>query len=156
MRTSFAAVLLLSSALPCCFAQTPTTAPALPPPTEEQIKAAASMPFRNASLPIEQRVDDLVSRLTLEEKVSQLIDRAAPIPRLDVPAYNWWNEALHGVASGPRHRFPAGHRTRRHLGCTACCTGGRHDLDGSAGQVQRRPDSSRRATTAILPGAPPD
>src|SRR5208282_405610 len=107
MRTSFAAVLLLSSALPCCYAQTPATAPAFPAPTEEQIKAAGRMPFRNASLPIEQRVDDLVSRLTLEEKVSQLIDRAAPIPRLDIPAYNWWNEGLHGIArSGYATLFP--------------------------------------------------
>jgi beta-glucosidase len=65
------------------------------------------MPFRNANLPIEQRVDDLVSRLTLEEKVSQLIDRAAPIPRLDIPAYNWWNEGLHGIArSGYATLFP--------------------------------------------------
>ena len=78
-----------------------------PPPTEEQIKAAAAMPFRNTALPIEQRVDDLVSRMTLEEKVSQLIDRAAPIPRLDVPAYNWWNEGLHGIArSGYATLFP--------------------------------------------------
>ncbi|MGA8671843.1 MAG: glycoside hydrolase family 3 N-terminal domain-containing protein [Terracidiphilus sp.] len=107
MRTSFAAVLLLSSALRCCYAQTPATAPASPAPTEEQIKAAGSMPFGNASLPIEQRVDDLVSRLTLEEKVSQLIDRAAPIPRLDIPAYNWWNEGLHGIArSGYATLFP--------------------------------------------------
>ena len=65
------------------------------------------MPFRNTALPIEQRVNDLVSRMTLEEKVSQLIDRAAPIPRLDVPAYNWWNEGLHGIArSGYATLFP--------------------------------------------------
>jgi beta-glucosidase len=65
------------------------------------------MPFRNPALPIEQRVDDLVSRLTLEEKVSQLIDRAAPIPRFDIPAYNWWNEGLHGIArSGYATMFP--------------------------------------------------
>ena len=52
-------------------------------------------------------MDDLVSRMTLEEKVSQLIDRAAPIPRLDVPAYNWWNEGLHGIArSGYATLFP--------------------------------------------------
>src|SRR5580658_3432518 len=80
---------------------------ALPPPTEEQIKAAAAMPFRNPALPIPQRVDDLVSRMTLEEKVSQLIDHAAPIPRLDIPAYNWWNEGLHGIArSGYATMFP--------------------------------------------------
>src|SRR5215472_18234153 len=60
-----------------------------PAATPEQIQAAAAMPFRNASLPIEQRVDDLVSRLTLEEKVAQTLDRATAIPRLDIPAYNW-------------------------------------------------------------------
>jgi beta-glucosidase len=87
-------------------AQMPVPAP-LPPPTEEQIKAAAAMPYRNPALSIQQRVDDLVGRMTLEEKVSQLIDRAAPIPRLDVPAYNWWNEGLHGIArSGYATLFP--------------------------------------------------
>ena len=87
-------------------AQDPTQSPA-PKPTDEQIKAAAAMPFRNPALPIDQRVDDLVHRLTLEEKVSQLIDRAAPIPRLDIPAYNWWNEGLHGIArSGFATMFP--------------------------------------------------
>jgi beta-glucosidase len=86
-------------------AQVPSPTP--PPPTEEQIKAAAAMPFRDLSLPIDKRVDDLVSRLTLEEEVSQLIDRAAPIPRLDIPAYNWWNEGLHGIArSGYATMFP--------------------------------------------------
>jgi beta-glucosidase len=84
-----------------------TAPPLLPPPTPEQVKAAAAMPFRNAALPLEQRVDDLVSRLTLEEKVSQLIDRAVAIPRLDIPAYNWWNEGLHGIArSGYATVFP--------------------------------------------------
>jgi beta-glucosidase len=46
----------------------------------------------------EQRAKDLVSRMTLEEKVSQMQDQAPAIPRLGIPAYNWWNEALHGVA----------------------------------------------------------
>ncbi len=46
----------------------------------------------------EERAADLVSRMTLEEKVSQMQDRAPAIPRLGIPAYNWWNEALHGVA----------------------------------------------------------
>jgi beta-glucosidase len=88
-------------------AQRPAPAPPLPPPTPEQIKAAAAMPFMNSALPVPQRVDDLVSRLTLEEKVSQMIDRAAAVPRLNVPAYNWWNEGLHGVArSGYATMFP--------------------------------------------------
>ncbi len=55
-------------------------------------------PFQNTQLPLEQRVTDLVNRLTLEEKVAQMMYTAPAIPRLGVPAYNWWNEALHGVA----------------------------------------------------------
>jgi len=55
-------------------------------------------PYKDPKLPIEQRVNDLISRLTVEEKASQLVHVADPIPRLGVPAYNWWNEGLHGVA----------------------------------------------------------
>jgi beta-glucosidase len=55
-------------------------------------------PYKNPSLPIEQRVDDLISRMTLEEKVSQMMNGAAAIERLGVPDYEWWNEGLHGVA----------------------------------------------------------
>lgn len=57
-----------------------------------------NLPYKDPSLPIEKRVDDLVSRMTLEEKVSQMINAAAPIERLGIPAYDWWNETLHGVA----------------------------------------------------------
>jgi beta-glucosidase len=62
--------------------------------------AAASAPYLDLSLPIEQRVGDLVSRMTLEEKFSQMADHSAAIPRLGVPKYDWWNESLHGVAFG--------------------------------------------------------
>jgi beta-glucosidase len=58
----------------------------------------ASAPFRNPELPIEQRVNDLVSRMTLEEKVSQMVHTAPAIPRLGIPQYNWWSEGLHGAA----------------------------------------------------------
>jgi beta-glucosidase len=54
--------------------------------------------FRDPSLSVEERVDDLVSRLTLEEKVSQMLNSAPAVERLGIPAYNWWNECLHGVA----------------------------------------------------------
>jgi len=57
-----------------------------------------SFPFRNPSLPLEDRVNDLVSRLTLQEKADQLLYTAPAIPKLGIPSYNWWNEALHGVA----------------------------------------------------------
>jgi beta-glucosidase len=54
--------------------------------------------YLNPDLDVETRVEDLVSRMTLEEKVSQMVDEAEAIPRLGVPEYNWWNECLHGVA----------------------------------------------------------
>lgn len=57
-------------------------------------------PYKNPSLPLEERLEDLVSRMTLEEKVSQMVNSAEAIERLDVPQYNWWNECLHGVARG--------------------------------------------------------
>jgi beta-glucosidase len=55
-------------------------------------------PFLNTELSIEQRVDDLVSRMTLEEKISQMVNDAPAIERLGLPRYNWWSEGLHGVA----------------------------------------------------------
>ncbi|GAA3754255.1 glycoside hydrolase family 3 protein [Flavobacterium ginsengiterrae] len=58
-------------------------------------------PFQDTSKSFEERVDDLVSRLTLEEKVSQMLNAAPAIPRLQIPAYDWWNETLHGVARTP-------------------------------------------------------
>lgn len=54
--------------------------------------------FRDPDYSIEDRVADLVSRLTMEEKVAQMQNDAPAIPRLGIPAYNWWNECLHGVA----------------------------------------------------------
>ena len=61
-------------------------------------KQQTAPPFKNPALPIEQRVNDLVSRMTLEEKISQMMNGAAAIERLGVPEYEWWNEGLHGVA----------------------------------------------------------
>lgn len=54
-------------------------------------------PYLDPSLSLPQRAQDLVSRMTLEEKVSQMVHQSAAIPRLGVPEYNWWNECLHGV-----------------------------------------------------------
>ena len=69
--------------------------------------AQATKPYQDPSLPAQQRVDDLVSRMTLEEKVSQMMNTAPAIPRLGVPAYDWWNEGLHGIArSGYATTFP--------------------------------------------------
>ncbi|HVO11783.1 MAG TPA: glycoside hydrolase family 3 C-terminal domain-containing protein [Vicinamibacteria bacterium] len=70
-------------------AQTPAVGP-----------ATTRAPYLDPSLPLERRVEDLVSRMTLPEKIGQMQDQAAAIPRLGVPAYGWWNESLHGVAFG--------------------------------------------------------
>ncbi|HKO16838.1 MAG TPA: glycoside hydrolase family 3 C-terminal domain-containing protein [Gemmatimonadaceae bacterium] len=87
-------VLLLGVALPL--------AGAVPRPLRAQ-----TPDYQNESLPFEARARDLVRRMTLEEKVSQMQDVAPAIERLGIPAYNWWNEALHGVArSGLATVFP--------------------------------------------------
>jgi len=66
-----------------------------------------SAPYRNPDLPPEERAADLVSRMTLEEKVLQMQNSAPAIDRLGIPAYDWWNEALHGVArAGEATVFP--------------------------------------------------
>ncbi len=63
--------------------------------------------WKNPALPTDQRVADLVAQMTLEEKVSQMQNAAPAIPRLGIPAYDWWSEALHGVArSGYATVFP--------------------------------------------------
>jgi beta-glucosidase len=68
---------------------------------------AAQPAYENPRLPIERRVNDLISRMTLSEKVSQLGHSADAIPRLGIPQYNWWNEGLHGVArAGNATVFP--------------------------------------------------
>ena len=55
------------------------------------------LPYQDPSLSVEVRVKDLVSRMTLQEKVSQMVYDAPPVERLGIPKYNWWNECLHGV-----------------------------------------------------------
>jgi len=92
LSTVFATALcfLVMAALPSKAQQTPAEAPYLDP-----------------NVPVEQRVSNLISRMTLEEKASQLGHTAASIPRLRIPEYNWWNEGLHGVArAGVATVFP--------------------------------------------------
>ncbi|MBU2883209.1 glycoside hydrolase family 3 C-terminal domain-containing protein [Psychrosphaera sp. B3R10] len=77
---------------------------------KSEVQASTGKPtfaFQDENLSVEQRVNDLVSQMTLEEKVGQLFDKAPAIERLQVPAYKWWNEALHGVArAGTATVFP--------------------------------------------------
>jgi beta-glucosidase len=93
-RVLFVHALLVPFVLLCAtFAQTGQS-PAVPP-------------YLDPAQPLKVRVDDLISRMTLEEKASQLVNQARAIPRLQVPAYDWWSEALHGVANaGTATVFP--------------------------------------------------
>jgi beta-glucosidase len=62
--------------------------------------------YLNPAIPAEQRAADLVHRMTIDEKVTQLVNVSAAIPRLNVPAYNWWSEALHGVSRQGTTEYP--------------------------------------------------
>ena len=66
----------------------------------------SKLPYMNTNLPANERAEDLVDRMTLTEKAAQLINQARAIPRLQVPAYDWWSEALHGVAVNGTTEFP--------------------------------------------------
>jgi len=82
-----------------------TTAPSAAPIATPQSKAKPV--YLDPTQPADVRAADLVSRMTLEEKVSQMQNVAVAIPRLGIPAYDWWNEALHGVArAGVATVFP--------------------------------------------------
>jgi beta-glucosidase len=64
----------------------------------DKIPELATAPiYRDSSQPIGKRVDDLVSRMSLREKASQMMNKSVEIPRLGIPAYEWWSEGLHGV-----------------------------------------------------------
>jgi beta-glucosidase len=67
---------------------------------------AASSPFMNPKLPAEQRATDLVHRMTLAEKASEMQNNSAAVPRLNIPAYQWWSEALHGVINEGVTEYP--------------------------------------------------
>ena len=74
--------------------------------TASSAQDASNLPYMNTKLSPEERAADLVHRMTLTEKASQLVNQARAIPRLNVPAYDWWSEALHGVAVNGTTEFP--------------------------------------------------
>ena len=72
------------------------------------VSRAQQMPFQDPTLPVEQRVDDLMQRLTLEEKTKLMMNSSPAIPRLGIPQFDWWSEALHGVGrNGLATVFPS-------------------------------------------------
>ncbi|MEJ0033896.1 MAG: hypothetical protein WDO15_27795 [Bacteroidota bacterium] len=75
--------------------------------------------FQDTSLSFGERVDDLVGQMTLDEKVSQMMNASPAIDRLGIPQYNWWSEGLHGVArAGLATVYPQAIGTRRDVGRT--------------------------------------
>ena len=64
---------------------------------DKDVNTSAEFPFQNGSLTVDERVKDLISRLTLEEKIGQMMNGTPAIERLQIPPYDYWNEALHGV-----------------------------------------------------------
>ncbi len=88
---------LILIVLSACFALTTLAAVA---------QDTSKLPYMNPSLTPEQRAADLVHRMTLAEKASQLVNQARAVPRLGVPSYDWWSEALHGVATNGTTEFP--------------------------------------------------
>ncbi|MFA5292730.1 MAG: glycoside hydrolase family 3 C-terminal domain-containing protein [Phycisphaerae bacterium] len=68
--------------------------------------SSKDFPFRDTSLPIEKRIDDLISRMTIEEKITQLCNDSPAIDRLGIPPYFWWNECVHGVMGRDVTVFP--------------------------------------------------
>ncbi|MBN2385519.1 MAG: glycoside hydrolase family 3 C-terminal domain-containing protein [Anaerolineales bacterium] len=71
-----------------------------------QKTSPAPAAFRNPDLPPDARIADLLDRLTLDEKIGLMIHPARGVPRLDIPAYNYWSEGLHGLAGGRATVFP--------------------------------------------------
>ncbi len=88
------------------FTATGHAQPPAPQSSSQLMQDASKMPYMNPALPIEQRVDDLLKQMTVDEKVMQLVNQARAVPRLGVPAYDWWSESLHGVAVNGTTEFP--------------------------------------------------
>ncbi|XP_042457099.1 probable beta-D-xylosidase 6 [Zingiber officinale] len=102
MRRRSLLLFLLVSSAPFCFAGDADLYPKLPC----EAPVYNSFAFCDTSLPIANRARALVSLLTLQEKIQQLSNTAAAVPRLGLPAFEWWSESLHGIASnGPGVAF---------------------------------------------------
>ena len=95
--------------------------------------------YLDPNLPAEQRAADLVHRMTLEEKASQLVNQARAIPRLGVPAYDWWSEALHGVAVNGTTEFP------EPIGLAATFDRAGNSPDGRSPSARRRASEHAQA-----------
>ncbi len=97
---------------------------------------SANPPYLNPQLSPEQRATDLVGRMTLAEKASEMQNNSAAVPRLNIPAYQWWSEALHGVINEGVTEYP------EPIGLAATFDPPGDSHDGGADR-HRRPDQAR-------------
>jgi beta-glucosidase len=110
---------------------------------------SANLPYLNPQLPPEQRAADLVRRMTLAEKASEMQNNSAAVPRLNIPAYQWWSEALHGVINEGVTEYP------EPIGLAATFdTGGIHTMAGQIGIEGRikHVQNLREGHTGIMGG----
>ena len=75
-------------------------------PGEGAAQDTSKLPYMDPSLSVNERVSDLLKRMTIEEKITQLVNQSRSVPRLRIPAYDWWSESLHGVATNGTTEFP--------------------------------------------------
>src|SRR5271163_5114521 len=101
----FAGLLMVAAGLPV-LGQSEAAKPVDSAKAGETPADVSKMPFMDTNLGPVERARDLVKRMTLEEKATQLVNQARAIPRLNVPAYDWWSESLHGVAVNGTTEFP--------------------------------------------------
>jgi len=85
--------------------------------------------YLNPNLTPERRAADVFSKMSLEEKVLQMQSSAPAIPRLNIPAFDWWNEALHGCRPGTSYGVPTGYRNCGHVGYGTDAQYCRHHID---------------------------
>jgi hypothetical protein len=93
--------------------------------------------YKNPDAPPGKRVDDLLSRMTIEEKISQMMNDSPAIERLGIPAYNWRNECLHGVAQAGRATVFPEPMSGRDMGSPTHLPNGHGDFRRGARQKQR-------------------
>ena len=107
-------------------------------------KKTYDFPFQDPSLPTEERIDDLLSLLTPEEKIGLLMNKSISVDKLGIPSYNWWSEACHGVRADGYTVYP---QTTGTIPATRNCPSGARTSTSSAtraGDAARRPRAKTR------------
>ena len=134
----------------------PTTPPMINNPCANASSIYAKQPWCDATLPIDVRVDDMVGRMTLAEKIGNLNTNAVPIPSLGLNAYNWWSEATHGISHVRNDATTPYDRTRLGRGASHAPPHTSPPAPPTTGTRPTSPSRSRRrCRSTARSGAPP-